>query len=565
MGLLTIPASATSKTPDEAINWVQSKLGQTITTGECVALIGAYYSFLGAQPVNGNARDYTWNALPAGWQRLQGVQPQKGDVLIYLSTPDNKENPYGHVSIYESDSVHYGQNENYKRYVTRGNWNYKTGYYYLSYWGVIRPDWGGAPAPVSITWNDSPTHPTQISGTEPSAVLSSRLTVSPLSYAVSQIGISLYNAAGAKIAGASEPAPSDSIYNQQTIIDMWYDPVNELGCPLVAGIRYQYEFFAIINGQQYTSPRYAFTAGGVPASYFVTFEANGGEVSLRSSTVTVGRTYGELPVPIRNGYIFDGWYTAADGGARILADTTVELTGHQTLYAHWTKGLAWPVTGGSLYFDEKTGAIIGCDPNVTEAKVPDTINGVQVTSISSRAFYERGELTCVYLPDGVTSIGEAAFRECAGLTVIQIPKSTTAVSDDAFNGCDGLSDVYYTGSEAQWNAIHTGYFNDPLINANIHFDTDSSLCTIESLEAAENWVHVTISSRGSVNAALFAAAYQTDGKLLTVACQPLQLEAGQEVEASLPLDTLGGSRAAVFLTDSADQSRPLAKPAVLSE
>ena len=95
------------------------------------------------------------------------------------------------------------------------------------------------PTPVSITWNDSPTHPTQISTAEPSAVLSSRLTVSPLSYTVSQIGISLYNASGAKIAGTSEPAPSDSIYGQQTIIDMWYDPVNELGCPLVAGIQYQ--------------------------------------------------------------------------------------------------------------------------------------------------------------------------------------------------------------------------------------------------------------------------------------------------------------------------------------
>lgn len=295
----------------------------------------------------------------------------------------------------------------------------------------------------------------------------------------------------------------------------------------------------------------------------MTFEANGGEASLRSMTVTVGRTYGELPVPIRNGYIFDGWHIAADGGVQILAGTTVELTGHQTLYAHWTKGLNWPVTGGSLYFDEKTGAIIGCDPSVTEANIPDTINGIQVTSISSRAFYGRGELTYMYLPDSVTSIGEAAFRDCAGLTGIQIPQNTTTISNDAFNGCGRLADVYYTGSKAQWDAIHIGYFNDPLINANIRFNAGSSLCTIESLEAAENRVHVTISSRVGVNAALFAAAYQTDGKLLTVTCRPLQLEAGREVEASLPLDMRGSSLAAVFLTDSADQSRPLARSTAL--
>ena len=41
----------------------------------------------------------------------------------------------------------------------------------------------------------------------------------------------------------------------------------------------------------------------------------------------------------------------------------------------------YPVKGGYLYFDESTGTIVGCDNSVTEAVIPDKINGVKVTSI----------------------------------------------------------------------------------------------------------------------------------------------------------------------------------------
>ncbi|MBQ9493364.1 MAG: InlB B-repeat-containing protein [Oscillibacter sp.] len=65
----------------------------------------------------------------------------------------------------------------------------------------------------------------------------------------------------------------------------------------------------------------------------VSFDANGGSVSESSRSVTDGFVYGELPVPVRPGYAFDGWYTAATDGTRIGAMDTV--TGDITLYAHW--------------------------------------------------------------------------------------------------------------------------------------------------------------------------------------------------------------------------------------
>lgn len=42
--------------------------------------------------------------------------------------------------------------------------------------------------------------------------------------------------------------------------------------------------------------------------YRVTFDANGGYTNSVAMTVVVGKTYGELPIPTRTGYTFDGWY-----------------------------------------------------------------------------------------------------------------------------------------------------------------------------------------------------------------------------------------------------------------
>ncbi|MBQ6268265.1 MAG: InlB B-repeat-containing protein [Clostridia bacterium] len=44
-----------------------------------------------------------------------------------------------------------------------------------------------------------------------------------------------------------------------------------------------------------------------PTTITVYFNANGGTVSPASKTVTVGKAYGELPTPVRSGYVFLGW------------------------------------------------------------------------------------------------------------------------------------------------------------------------------------------------------------------------------------------------------------------
>ena len=133
-------ASTNGKTADDAINWVRSLNGQPVGSGECVALIKAYYSYLGQTSPGGNGADYSWNQLPAGWQRLQNAQPQKGDILVYSG---NNANPYGHVAIYESDYSTWHQNFASQRKVVHVT-NIRYNGFDNPYWGVIRPDFSSA-------------------------------------------------------------------------------------------------------------------------------------------------------------------------------------------------------------------------------------------------------------------------------------------------------------------------------------------------------------------------------------------------------------------------------------
>ncbi|MBP3696271.1 MAG: leucine-rich repeat protein, partial [Clostridia bacterium] len=76
----------------------------------------------------------------------------------------------------------------------------------------------------------------------------------------------------------------------------------------------------------------------------------------------------------------------------------------------------------------------------------------------------------IIIEEGVTNIGESAFQCCENLTYITIPDSVTNIGDRAFLDCIGLTDLYYTGSEEEWNAITFGSNNECLTNATIHYN-----------------------------------------------------------------------------------------------
>ena len=76
----------------------------------------------------------------------------------------------------------------------------------------------------------------------------------------------------------------------------------------------------------------------------------------------------------------------------------------------------------------------------------------------------------VTIPDNFKKIKNSAFMNCTSLTSIVIPDSVTEIGFMAFDGCTSLTDVYYTGTEEQWNAISIQYYNDRLTSATIHYN-----------------------------------------------------------------------------------------------
>ncbi len=94
--------------------------------------------------------------------------------------------------------------------------------------------------------------------------------------------------------------------------------------------------------------------------------------------------------------------------------------------------------------------------------------GSNVHAISNGAFLGCTSLTEVVIPDSVWSIGMAAFCDCTALTTVTIPESITDIPDWVFDGCTSLTDVYYTGTQEQWNKIAFGICNENLLNATLH-------------------------------------------------------------------------------------------------
>ena len=73
------------------------------------------------------------------------------------------------------------------------------------------------------------------------------------------------------------------------------------------------------------------------------------------------------------------------------------------------------------------------------------------------------------IPSGVESIGSYTFVSCRSLESIIIPKSLTCIYDNTFWMCDSLTDVYYKGSQSEWNDIFVDEYNEELLGANIHY------------------------------------------------------------------------------------------------
>lgn len=69
----------------------------------------------------------------------------------------------------------------------------------------------------------------------------------------------------------------------------------------------------------------------------VTFDAGEGKADAETARTDKDGKLAELPNAVRDGYTFEGWFTAAEGGDAVTADTVFDKD--TTVFAHWKKNV----------------------------------------------------------------------------------------------------------------------------------------------------------------------------------------------------------------------------------
>lgn len=158
----------------------------------------------------------------------------------------------------------------------------------------------------------------------------------------------------------------------------------------------------------------------------VTFNPNSGTVSEATRNVATGRRIGTLPVPIRNGYDFIGWFDISD--VQVRPDRIIDSD--ITFYAHWQKITNVAQIGQTIY-DSLTAAI-NAVPNNTPTTITllKNINeSVTVTSSKNITFDLNGKV--------LKNAGKNAVIENSGNITIMNGTITSDADVGAINNNSG--------------------------------------------------------------------------------------------------------------------------------
>ena len=108
-------------------------------------------------------------------------------------------------------------------------------------------------------------------------------------------------------------------------------------------------------------------------------------------------------------------------------------------------------------------------------------------------------IKAVTIKDKLANIGAYAFSGCTSLNSVNISKKVTKIGDNAFENCTNLTDVYYAGTQGDWNGVNKGNENGCLTNASISY----CICGATGNEANVKWALddngiLTISGSGAM-------------------------------------------------------------------
>lgn len=146
--------------------------------------------------------------------------------------------------------------------------------------------------------------------------------------------------------------------------------------PVHPGYAPDVENQAITLDQDETTVTFVYT----PVTYYAYFDPNGGTCDVQSKQLSYDHEYGELPVPVRAGYAFLGWFSSPTAGEQVFADTMVTLNYIEQLYAHWSD-----IESYTIAFD--TGDGDPCEPITATYGAPVTLPEPHLYGCMSTGWY----------------------------------------------------------------------------------------------------------------------------------------------------------------------------------
>ena len=103
--------------------------------------------------------------------------------------------------------------------------------------------------------------------------------------------------------------------------------------------------------------------------------------------------------------------------------------------------------------------------NLTEVTIPGS-----VASTGTSLFEYCSNLTSVIVSEGLRAIEGYTFSNCKKLTSLTIPVSVSSIYFTAFYNCPALKDIYYAGTEEQWDNIAVNA--STISNITIHYNSE---------------------------------------------------------------------------------------------
>ena len=177
-----------------------------------------------------------------------------------------------------------------------------------------------------------------------------------------------------------------------------------------------------------------------------------GSGTTRTRSVIYNTSYGTLPTPAKEGYIFLGWYTAASGGSSVYSTTTMGA-GNTRIYAHWERTWAADATGIDLSGLGGSGTV--GDPYIIDSELDIAFLALQTSknvTFDGKYFKQNANI------------------DLAGKTWLPIGNATTAFQG-SYDGNGYLITNITTIANGQLNYSNVGLFgytrNATIKNVNI--------------------------------------------------------------------------------------------------